>query len=642
MAENDIKKTNPKGKCEVCDKEMLKSSLKMHMKSQHDKKEDISKKNEESNKSSEQDDNKEQDDSEKTEETIEKIEPTTVTKRVKVVNDLINLDTKELESLLENEEEFLDAVEMVEDAEMLANLDVDLSVNESMVNFIENPKNYKSDYAKTLELEKTLEETNKQINEKSNVVQELENAKKTITFLRNMTHKDRKYIKTLEKEISNNAKELKDLAKKCKTSKETVRKLEESLNSNRDLLAKATSENVQVKIKMNTKESLETVTNKNITEEVVVIEDDTHVRNVLACEKCQLVAKSKEELMGHNKFIHLDCHVCRKHCDTATELNAHIEHVHNIKPFDCEWCLVSFPNHTGFEVHRQEKHGISHLRKCDKCPSQFQNKEQLLNHVNSEHVSHQHKCDKCPSKFQKKEQLQNHIINKHVIKCIFNACGLITDTEDDMIKHLDEDHFVNASSEDKETNSKPKQRECKYFKQGRCFKGNQCKFEHTPSSHKCEKCGFSANTSESLETHMKFKHGNEIQTKSTRPCRNGDQCIHKAQNRCKFLHKETLNRQTNIENSNKRQTNNKTNQRCTRGENCSFKARGICYYYHDGVGVQASREDGNIKSAKVELWCKFQDKCTSSECRFKHFESNFAQKTATRQNSTLGEWLQKK
>ena len=526
MAESDIKKTNPKVKCEVCDKEMLKSSLKTHMKSQHDKKEEIpknneesnkndeakkkeeTKKNEDSNKSAEQDDKKEQNDCEETEESIEKIEPTKVTQRVKVVNDLINLDTKELESMLDNEDEFLDAVELVEDAEILANLDVDLSVNESMVNYIEDPKNYKSDYAKTLELEKTMDETNKQINEKTNVVKELESAKRTITFLRGLTSKDRKYIKTLEKEISYSAKEFKDLTKKFKTSKETVRKLEDSLKSNRDLLAKATSENVQVNNKMNTKESLETETKQNITEELIVIEDDNHVRNVLACEKCQFVARSKEVLMGHNKFIHLDCHVCRKHCDKATELNAHIEHVHNIKPFDCEWCLVSFPNHTGFEVHRKEKHGVSHIHKCDKCSSQYQNKEKLIDHINNEHVSHQHKCDKCQSKFQKKVQLLNHIINKHVIKCIFNTCGLITDTEDEMVKHLDEEHFVNASSEGTETHIKPNKKECKYFKQGRCLKGSQCKFEHIPSSHKCEHCGFSAKTSESLETHMKFKHGN--------------------------------------------------------------------------------------------------------------------------------------
>ena len=91
------------------------------------------------------------------------------------------------------------------------------------------------------------------------------------------------------------------------------------MNSNRDLLAKATSENVEGNNKMSTKEYLEMAINQNIPEEVVVIEDG-NIKNVLACETCQLVARSKEELMGHNKFIHLDCHVCKKYCDTLSSM----------------------------------------------------------------------------------------------------------------------------------------------------------------------------------------------------------------------------------------------------------------------------------------------------------------------------------
>ena len=114
-----------------------------------------------------------------------------------------------------------------------------------------------------------------------------------------------------------------DLEKKFISAKETIRKQEESLKSHRDLLNKATIVNVQVKQKLNTKESMETSDKENVTDEVFVIEEESHDRNMLACEKCQFVAKSKQELMGHNKFIYLDCHFCRKHCDTVRELNAH-------------------------------------------------------------------------------------------------------------------------------------------------------------------------------------------------------------------------------------------------------------------------------------------------------------------------------
>ena len=637
MAENDSKKTNPKGKCEVCDKEMLKSSLKTHMKSQHDKK------NEESNKRTELNEDKEDDG--KSEDTVEKIEPTTVPKKieptkktdpatvpkkVQVVHNLINLDTKELESLLAEEEEFLDAVEMVEDAEILGNLEVDLSVNQSMVDFIVDPKNYQSDYAKTLELEKSLENANKAINEDSKKEKELENAKKTIAFLRNLNLKDKKYVQILEKECANGAKEYKDLEKRYKSSKLVIKMLEQDLKSNRVLLAKASTENIQVKHKLDTKVSLEEATNENNKEEVIVIDNDDPKQNMLRCDKCDFVAKYKEVMLGHNKFIHLDCHVCRKHCSTVTELNSHIEHVHNIKPFDCAWCLVSFPNHTGFEVHRQEEHEETLVHKCNQCALKFMKKEHLVKHVTHEHVSRTHKCDKCPSTFQKKEQLLNHAMKEHVIICIFKTCGLIVDTEVEMINHLDKEHLVNASGEDIESNKNTQQKECRHFKKGKCVKGNQCKFKHIKGNYKCEKCEYTANTTEGLTTHIKTKHEGNNEKNNSVLCRNGDKCIHKARNKCRFFHEE-----------NRKQNGKQSNQICTRGDNCVFKKRGNCFYYHEDVGVQVRREPVKTQDRKSEIYCKFQENCTNSACKFKHFNSNFAQKSAPRKNPTLSEWLRK-
>ena len=151
-----------------------------------------------------------------------------------------NLDTKELENILEKEEEFIDAVNNLENE---IGLGVDLSVNESM---------------------------------------------------------------------------------KYRAPKQVIKKLEGTLKSNRDILAKTLTENIQLKHKLKTKVSLEEASSKN-ENVIVIINYDSKLYN-LSCEKCEFVAKSKEVLMGHNKFIHLDCHVGRKHCDTVTELNAYIEH----------------------------------------------------------------------------------------------------------------------------------------------------------------------------------------------------------------------------------------------------------------------------------------------------------------------------
>ena len=619
MADQDSKKTAQKVKCEVCEKEMCKSSLKTHMKNIHKKKEDtedINKKKEEDDKNTEQgiemneeaedptkktsEFNKEaedetqpeesEDETKKTTEVNKKAEEEPQSENMIVVHDLINLDTKELDNLLQNEEEFLDAVETLEDN---LGLNIDLTVNESMIAYIQDEGNYRSDFARTMELEVVDKSTNEQVK----LQNQLNNAKKTIAFLRQISQKDKKYIKRLEDECVNGAKEYKNLSKKYKTSRQTTKKLDESLKSSRELLAKTSSENIEVKQKLKTKQAAESAT-----KDVIVIENAGSERNSLACEKCDFVAKSKEKIIGHNKFVHLECHVCRKHCDTATELNAHIEHVHNLKPYDCKWCSMTFPNHTGFEVHRQEKH----------------------------EVSLQYQCDKCRSKFQKKEQLLKHIMNEHVIKCIFNDCGLTTETEGAMIKHMDKEHLVNISSETTEININSIKKGCRYFKQGRCTKGVQCKFEHIESNHKCDKCGYTANTSESLKTHIQIKHSDADNSKSSKLCRNGDQCVHKAQNKCKFLHKDTQI---------KNQGRSKLNQQCKRGEKCIYKTRGTCFYFHKGIGIQSKRDSGENKDIKFKLWCKFQDKCSNTDCKFQHFESNFVQKPATQMKLNLGKWL---
>ena len=66
-----------------------------------------------------------------------------------VVQDLINLDTRELEMLLEEEEEYLDAVESLEEQEGILNCELE-TLDGSLINFWEDNR-FKSDFARTLE-----------------------------------------------------------------------------------------------------------------------------------------------------------------------------------------------------------------------------------------------------------------------------------------------------------------------------------------------------------------------------------------------------------------------------------------------------------------------------------------------------------
>ena len=131
----------------------------------------------------------------------------------------------------------MDAVESLEED---IGLNVDLSVNESMITFLES--NYNSDFARTMEVEEAAI-TKKEV---ANLTNELKMAKKTIHFLREKSIKDEEVVKTLKYECTIGANEYKGLSNKHKSSKRTIRELEEQLKSSRELLSKTTSGNLVI------------------------------------------------------------------------------------------------------------------------------------------------------------------------------------------------------------------------------------------------------------------------------------------------------------------------------------------------------------------------------------------------------------
>ena len=440
MADVDSKKVAPKVNCGVCDKELCKGSLKRHMKDQHNSEETTKKNDEVSNGNQEESAKQTKDSKEKEEESTEKAVESTErdmsnSTNTKVVHDLINLDTKELENLLENEEYFLDAVESLENNLCL---DVDLSVNESMIAFMQDQNNYQSVFARTVELEET-DKTRKE--NKGRLEKEVQNAKNTIVFLR-------KCVKSLKEECTNGAKEYRGLSNRYRKSKQSIRRLELELKETRDHLATTSKDNIVLKQKLETKVSMEKVNMDNTQDNEKILKEPKRPEFKMTCEKCDFVAKNVGELRGHEKYIHVDCHVCGKHFATVKELNRHIENVHRLKQYDCAWCKLSFPNETGFEVHRRKKH--EEWFQFKSCSSKFTHKNQLLSHINKEHE----------------------------IKCIFKECEYKTETENQMIIHLDEEHWVASSTERIENRPTFKKKECRYYKQGKCTKGIECRFEH--------------------------------------------------------------------------------------------------------------------------------------------------------------------
>ena len=443
--------------------------------------------------------------------------------------DMVNLNTNELESLLEEEEEFLDAVESLEDQ---LGLNVDLTVNDSMISFLQN--NYNSDFARTMEVEESVK-TKKEV---ANLNNELKKAKKTITFLREQLTKDGEVTKALKEECTNGAKEYKGLSSRYRSSKRTIRELEEQLNSNRYLLSKTTSENLVIKQSSMTKAAMESMKKQSKHEDIM-----------FACEECDFKSKNKQELQSHAHANHSEAEV---------------------------------------EIHMEEKSKALH------------------------------KCTKCPAKFRQQDQLYNHM-ESHEFHCFYKGCGCQTETEEQMISHIDDYHMLKV----RETEEQVTETHRKETKKIGC---GQCNFEtnneeeikiHMNDNHKerdtlsCNDCNFKTSSGKKMNDHIITKHTNN----NTRPV-----CRFFLQGRCNrpectFKHDKT-------ENHNHKSSRN--NIKCNRGLNCHFKAQNRCFYLHEVVEIHMSE---NIQQANQNkepynersLYCKHQDKCTKTSCPFKHF-----------------------
>ena len=152
--------------------------------------------------------------------------------------------------------------------------------------------------------------------------------------------------------------------------------------------------------------------------------------------------------------------------------------------------------------HRNNKH-VEQRFQCDSCDSVFISKDNLNEHVKSRHVQKRYKCDSCAAVFISNEGLRNHVERKHRSRreeaCEF--CGLIANSVQEMANH----------KRDCNTQFQPvRNKECKYFINGGCFKGNGCIFSHPE----------------------------EKQVKSASVCRNGLECRFLFNGVCKFYHRE--------------------------------------------------------------------------------------------------------
>ena len=156
-------------------------------------------------------------------------------------------------------------------------------------------------------------------------------------------------------------------------------------------------------------------------------------------------------------------------------------------------------------VHRKEKH------QCKECNSNCESEEELSEHVDKEHSSF--KCEVCEKIVQSQHALKQHMSsihsrNKRTINIECTECK-----ERFLTGHKVEEHMKTKHHSKDGFEVGRNRRECRYFRNGYCNKGDTCMFKHT------------------IE-------------RNTQVCRNGENCYFLKINKCKFYHQKMPRKQT--------------------------------------------------------------------------------------------------
>ena len=258
--------------------------------------------------------------------------------QVEKVGDLNNLNAEEVEALLEEEEEFMDAVEVMEE-NLGLNMDLE-SVDGSLINFWqENNLKFTSTFAKTLELEQ-------QKGDKEKIEKELEAAKKKIDLLEKKVKSDAKKMVEVQKKLEVSEKENKDMKRKIEKKKEIV-EIEED-------------------------------------DDVVVVE--------VKCVFCDFVGRDQKNVRGHIKFAHCRCNDCGKKFFNYEQMEEHLREVHDVGSYICFHCKVSYESMGELEKHLQGGHKEAAPERreggfeCPKCNYVEDSEEDLRKHMVSNHL----------------------------------------------------------------------------------------------------------------------------------------------------------------------------------------------------------------------------------------------------------------
>ena len=251
------------------------------------------------------------------------------------------------------------------------------------------------------------------------------------------------------------------------------------------------------------------------------------------CTKCTIAFTHEKDMKKHMTIDHKEeedwiCEKCSYKTNELSSLTIHMNQVHTnhttfkaLKIIKCQFCDQTFETKQNLNEHMNSNHTkqSDNVVKCDLCDKTFDTKQNVDIHVENEHIDDEDRywlCSECPFQTNNLNSLKIHMnVSKHTtnitdsVKCKFCESRFVT-------KKLLRTHI-----KDNHTSFKP----CRNNAENNCKFGQDCIYNHeiTISDNEfiCYECGNLFKNKWELIMHIKSEHSHII-------CRNF------IINRCKF------------------------------------------------------------------------------------------------------------
>ena len=241
--------------------------------------------------------------------------------------------------------------------------------------------------------------------------------------------------------------------------------------------------------------------------------------------------------------------------------------------FKCEQCDFTSTRKVTLKAHKEVKHkGL--MRTCDICGAKCKSIEDVMQHRELVHKLSIYKCSVCDftsrSKSEGEEHMKTHNEVRFDERADCNKCEFAAINADELNAHIIRSHPGVLQSK----------RPCRFWKEGKCTKGEDCRFSHRgPQS--------SGPTSTPLG-------------RSPNKCRNGAGCRFWARGSCNFSHSEEERSQGKPDHESRPHPQGVQQERrwCWYPVNCR---RQQCSFIHDTSAVDFGTQR---KAAVPNVWVK--------------------------------------